>query len=89
MPDNTITFEQIDALMKRINVADYQAGGKLHLTAGAVQLNAAAALAQICPIYKAIRPILQVVTTLPFIPAQWRGVIQAFIGVMDAICPQS
>jgi len=75
MSDNTMTFEQIDALMNCINLADYQTGGKSHVSATTVQVNAAAALPQICPIYKAIRPILQALSNLPLIPAQWRGVI--------------
>ena len=88
MPNNSLTFEQIDALMKRVNVADYQAGGKSHLTAAAAQNATAALPQQFCTIYKAVRPVLEAVLLFPLIPEQWKAVIKAFIGILDTLCPQ-
>jgi hypothetical protein len=87
MADATATFEQIDLGIQKLKLADYQPGGKAHLTAEAVRANPAAALPQICPIYKAIRPILLILSNLPLIPETWRSAIKAFIGIMDALCP--
>lgn len=87
MADATVTFEQIDSDIQKLNLADYQPGGKAHFTAEAVRANPAAVLPQICPIYKAIRPILVILSNLPLIPPGWRNAIKAFIGIMDALCP--
>jgi hypothetical protein len=87
MAESNITFEQIDALVGAIDLSAYQPGGKSHLTAASVRANPAATLPQICPIYKAIKPILKVLAGLPFIPPAWRTVITTFIGLMDALCP--
>ena len=84
---NELTFEQIDAAIEKLDLADFQPGGRRHLTADAVKANPAAALPQICPIYKVIRPILVALSTLVVIPQKWRDVIKVFIGIMDAICP--
>ena len=87
MADTTLTFDQIDASLKKINLTDYQPGGRSHISAEMVRSNPAAALPQICPIYKAIRPILLVLASLPLIPPSWQTVIKTFLGVMDTICP--
>lgn len=83
--DKTFTFEEIDQLVKQ---ADLE-----HLDKQAAQFKAAGAsatdiLGQICPIYKTIRPILVGITQIPFIPANWKKAIKAFIKTMDLVCPQ-
>ena len=87
MAEAAVTFEQIDAGMNRVNLADYQPGGKSHLTAEAVRANPAAALPQLCPIYKAVRPILQAIANFPLIPQKWRDVIKTLVGILDTLCP--
>ena len=42
---------------------------------------------QICKIYQVIRPILQVVANLPFIPENWKKAISTFISILDRFCP--
>ena len=86
MADTTITFEQIDQMMKKVDLTAYQPGGKSHLTAAAAAPTALA-IPQLCPIYKAVRPILVVISGLPFIPEAWKSVIKTFIGLLDALCP--
>jgi len=85
MAEQAITFEQVDAAMKKLAVVDYQPGGKAHFTAVEAQANAAAVLPKICPVYKAIRPILVALSGFP-IPTTWQGVIKTFIALMDALC---
>jgi hypothetical protein len=87
MAESKITFEQIDALVAAIDLSGYQPGGKSHLTAASVRANPAAALPQICQIYKAVKPILQALANFPLIPPAWRAVITTFIGLMDTLCP--
>jgi hypothetical protein len=84
-PDQTFSFEDIDKLVKQADLAG--------LEKQSAQFKASAAspadiLAQICPIYKTVRPILKGLTQIPFIPDSWKKVIKAFIRTMDLICPQ-
>lgn len=84
MPEKTYSFEDIDKLVKQADLDG--------LDKRAAQFKASAAspadiLAQICPIYKTIRPILVGLTQIPFIPTSWKKAIKAFIRTMDLICP--
>ena len=85
MPDQTITFEQIDAAMNKVDLAAHRrAVAGISAQAAA---NPALALPQLCPIYKAVRPFLVAASNLPFIPQKWRDVIKGFIDVVDVLCP--
>jgi hypothetical protein len=79
----TPTYEQIDAAFSRLDFEKHQAAIKQLGTAPAQ----ASVIAQICPIYKAVRPFLQAAANLPFIPAAWKAAISAFIAAMDLLCP--
>jgi hypothetical protein len=86
MPEKEYTFEDIDKLMQKTDIA----GLEKQATAfkGAVgTATAAEVLAQICPIYRTVRPILVALTQIPFIPAKWKKAIKALIKVLDKICP--
>ena len=78
------TFDEIDKHIQAVDLSAYHPGGKHHLAAGTAP---AAALPSVCPIYKAILPILVVLSTLPFIPPKWQALIKTFISVMDVLCP--
>ena len=77
------TFEDVEKHVQGVDLASLQAGGAHHPGAA----KGAAALPNICPAYKAVRPILVLVSNVVLIPQKWRDVIKAFVGVMDAICP--
>jgi hypothetical protein len=80
--DHSMTFEQIDAGINKLDLVAHQSN-VAKLTAG----NSAMALPQLCPIYKAVRPILVILSNLPIIPQKWRDAIKAFISVLDVLCP--
>jgi hypothetical protein len=82
MPESSMTFEQIDALVGKLNLADFAVEGKV---ATAIKANPSVAIPQICPIYKAVKPILQFIAKI--LPAKWQQIINAFIGIMDGLCP--
>lgn len=44
-------------------------------------------LGKVCGIYGKVRPFLEVVGTLFFIPKKWRTAILSFVAVMDGLCP--
>ncbi|MEO5929551.1 MAG: hypothetical protein ABIR47_06440 [Candidatus Kapaibacterium sp.] len=83
---DALTFEAIDKHINEADLSQFEAGGKHHVMA-AIAANPAAALQNICGIYKVIKPILQGVLLIPFVPASWKKAIQLFIQTMDSICP--
>ena len=83
----TLTFEDIDQHIRSADLAAFQPGGKHFVTPEQVTTNPSAALTAVCPAYRLIRPILNAVATLPLIPGNWKGVVKAFAGVMDVVCP--
>jgi hypothetical protein len=87
MAQDTLTFEEID---RHINASDLEAfatGGKHFVTAESLRANPAAAIPNICAAYKVIKPILQALLLMPFIPARWKQAIQAFMSVLNTLCP--
>lgn len=40
----------------------------------------------ICKAYKIIKPILVLITKLPFIPKKWKDGLEVFMTVLDPIC---
>lgn len=85
MPEKTISFEDIE---KAVNQADLDGLEKKAAQFKAASASPADILAQICPIYRTVRPILVGMSQIPFIPANWRKAIKAFIKAMDLVCPQ-
>ena len=78
------TFEDVERHLQAADLSAIQPGGKSFPAAGAV---GAAALPNICPAYKIVRPILVILGKTPLIPQKWRDAIKAFVGVMDIMCP--
>jgi hypothetical protein len=81
------SFEEIDRLMEEAESAAPEEGVR-GLSAEAVRADPRQILNRICPIYRAVRPILQGILLLPFIPEKWKRVIRMFIRYMDLLCPQ-
>ena len=44
-------------------------------------------LQKICGIYQKVRPFLEVVASLFFIPKKWRDAIKTFMSILDGLCP--
>lgn len=44
-------------------------------------------LGKVCEIYIKVRPFLERVANLFFLPRKWRRAIETFIGVLDGLCP--
>lgn len=75
MADKAMTLEQLEKHVDKFNVKKFKGGGT------------AAALPDVCPPYKMIRPILQAVLVIPFLSKKIKDAIKAFMGFMDSICP--
>jgi hypothetical protein len=44
---------------------------------------------KVCGIYQKVRPFLEAVGNLFFVPKKWRQAILTFVSVLDGLCPQS
>jgi hypothetical protein len=82
-----LTFEAIDAHVKKANLADFEPGGAHHFAAGAAAAAPGDVIKKVCAIYHVIRPILEGILHIPFIPSSWKKAIQTFITLMDGLCP--
>ena len=83
MAEREYSFEEIDRQIKGLDLA-----GMNERAAGMATASPADVIGQICPIYRAIRPILQGILLIPFIPETWKQAIRTFIRLMDLVCPQ-
>ena len=88
MADDTreLTFEAIDAHIRRANLASFEPGGEHHVTAEMVAVAPGTVLEKVCKIYHVIRPILAALLLFP-IPASWKAAIRTFMALMDKLCP--
>jgi len=84
MSDKVPTYEEIEKHLDSIDLAAFQPGGKHHPGAAA---GTAAALPNVCPAYKMVRPILLAVVAFPLIPKKIKDAVKAFMSVLDMICP--
>ena len=82
-----MTFEEIDKMISDFNLSDYQPGGKFSRAEGISAESATDIISKLCPIYKIIRPILNILSKLPILKTSWRDAINTFIGFMDTFCP--
>ena len=86
---NELSFEQIDAHIKKADLSKYEVGGTHHFTAADVTAQPGGVLQKLCGIYHVIRPILTAISVFPLIPASWKAAIKTFMSLMDSICPSS
>lgn len=83
MAEREYSFEEIDRQIQGLDLS--AAEGRLSsLKASASPVDV---ISQVCPIYRAVRPILQGLLNLPFIPERWKQAIRTFIRLMDMVCP--
>lgn len=85
--DNEISFEQINDHINKADLTLYKKGGTKSFTSADTAIDPGGVLQKVCGIYHVIRPILQGVLLIPFIPKTWKEVIKTFIDTMDKLCP--
>lgn len=84
MPERELSFEEIDRQIQGLKLPEEK---KVASKAGkAAAASPADIIAQICPIYQAIRPILKSLLSLP-IPKKWKDAIRTFMRLLDLVCP--
>lgn len=58
------------------------------VTPAGAKASPAEIMSKVCSIYQKVRPFLELVSTLWFLPKKWRTPIQSFMLVLDGLCPQ-
>ncbi len=82
-----ITFEQINDHINNADLSAYKDGGDKYFRGADIKAAPGDVLQKVCGIYQVIRPILQGVLLIPFIPKKWKDAIRTFISLMDTLCP--
>lgn len=78
LEDATVQLEGLD-IPDDLNPPDSEAA----LATAQQQLN----LGKVCVIYQKVRPVLDMVSKLFFIPVKVRTAIQTFMATLDVMCP--
>lgn len=71
------TFEEVEAYVDKLN-AQQPEGAQEDLTVG---------IEKVCKYYKIVKPILNVVMSLPLIPEKIKKPIKDFMAILDTFCP--
>lgn len=87
MATKTPTFESVDKIVGKANLAAHRPGGRHHFTARAAAIDPGSVIGKICPIWSVVKPILSIVK-LP-LPKKWKDAIDTFTSVLDTLCPAS
>lgn len=91
MEDKNLTFESVNkhfesaGLKKTIDETENFL--KSSAVSAAAAPNPAAVLAQVCRIYKVVRPFLRLILNVPLIPSAWKNALRTFCNLMDTLCP--
>ncbi len=91
MEDKNLTFESVnkhfESPASKKTLAETETQLKSSALSAAAAPNPAAILAQVCRIYKVVRPFLRLILNVPLIPSSWKNAIRTFCNLMDTLCP--
>lgn len=77
-----MTLEQLDE-----HIIHLEEEGFLNAdTASIAKASPGEAGGKVCEIFKKVKPVLEIVSTLWLVPKKWRTVIATFIVSMDVLC---
>lgn len=74
-----MTFEELTQLDKELATVDFS-------TQEAGALDLAGKLKQICTMYKRVKPALNIILSIPFVPGSIKTAIRAFMSLMNTVC---
>lgn len=85
--EHELTFEQINDHIQKADLKQFQQGAAKHFTAAEAAAKPGDVLQKVCGIYHVVRPILQGVLLIPFIPGPWKEALRTFMNLMNTLCP--
>lgn len=87
MDKEQLTFEQVNEHFENVDLTVFQTGGTKHFTTARAKASPDGVLADVCAIYRVVRPFLSLILNVPLIPASWKNAIRTFVNLMDQLCP--
>jgi hypothetical protein len=91
MSEEILTFESVNKHFESVSLkktlAETESFVKSNSISAAAAPNPAVVLAQVCRIYKVVRPFLRLILNVPLIPAAWKTALRTFVSLMDTLCP--
>lgn len=82
-----MTEQQVNEHFDNLDLSEMAPDGGLGFNAADAKANPGEVIGKICTIYHKIRPFLDLVDNLFFIPKKWREAIKSYMVLMDAVCP--
>lgn len=83
--NQTPTLEEVHAHFESADMRELSES--IQPQAGAAAADPGSVLQTVCKAYRVIRPFLQLVLSVPFLPPSWKKAIQGFVTIMDSLCP--
>lgn len=80
--EKQITFEELAELDQSLANADFINEQDV----SSVALDVTAKLKKICSIYRSIKPVISIITSIPFIPGNVKAAVRSFTAVLDTVC---
>lgn len=80
------TAEQLNAHADTLDIDGLVSEHSLVTPEGA-KANPDEIMAKVCGIYRKVRPFMDLVANLWFLPKKWRTPIQSFMMILDGLCP--
>lgn len=80
---NDVSAEFLDTLTELNKVANRADFTKLQTRTGAVARGV-----DVCGVYAKVRPMLDIIIRIPFIPAKAKDGIKLLMGALDTLCPR-
>lgn len=84
------TLSELNKLSARTDLSKIQGGGAV-MAKGGPMAKAGAVGAQglnVCKIYGKVRPFLDIIVRIPFIPAKAKEAIKLLMSALDVMCPR-
>lgn len=80
-----ISFEELAQLDQDLANADFM--NEQDVSADALSaLDISGKLKKICSIYRSIKPVISIITSIPFIPGNVKTAVRSFTAVLDTVC---
>lgn len=80
--EKQITFEDLARLDKELANADFMNEQDV----SADGLDVTGKLKRICSIYRSIKPVIGIISSIPFIPGNVKSAVRSFTSVLDTVC---
>lgn len=82
-----MTVQQLNQLADSLEAEGLSAASVEGPAGADAAFDPTAIMGKICGIYRKVKPFLDFLLSMWFVPAKWRTAILSFTGMLDMICP--